>query len=70
MRDRSPAADDGVVLAAMFHTVKEISEVTGRFGCRDVSHTIRLSDSSPDVNPGHADRQIPSESARVAGNHR
>ena len=48
---RLPATDDRVVLATVFHVVKQIGEVASSIGSGDIWHDIRLSDSKSNVKP-------------------
>ena len=67
MRDRFAAANDRVVLAAVFNAIKQISKVTGCVGCSDIGHAIRLSDSRSKVNPfNHADHRFWDQNAPLA----
>ena len=46
---RLAATNDGVMLATVFDAIEQIGETTGRIGCSDIWHTIRLSDSCSQV---------------------
>jgi hypothetical protein len=39
------------MLAAVFNTIEQLSEVTSCIGCGDIGHVIRLSDSLSDGKP-------------------
>lgn len=54
---RLPAADDGVVLAMVFHIVEQIGEVAGSIGSGDIRHDIRLSDIKSNVKPRASNRK-------------
>jgi len=39
---RFPAADDGVVLTAVFHVVEQIGEVASSISSRDIWHSYQI----------------------------
>ena len=52
MCDRFAAADDRVVLAPVFNTIEQLSEVASGVGRGDFGHAIRLSDLLSDGKSG------------------